>query len=48
MSNSFHQYIYIYKRADIELIKGRLRFEVKGIAGNPAPFPSMIVRFHHV
>jgi site-specific DNA-methyltransferase (adenine-specific) len=36
----FHD--YIYGKADIKFIKGRLKF---GGSKNSAPFPSMIVRF---
>lgn len=36
----FHD--YIYEKAEIRFIKGRLRF---GDSKNPAPFPSMIVVF---
>lgn len=36
----FHD--YIYNKADIEFIKGRLKF---GKSINSAPFPSMIVKF---
>lgn len=36
----FHE--YIYKKAELRFIKGRLRF---GRAKNPAPFPSMVVVF---
>lgn len=36
----FHD--YIYEKAEIRFIKGRLRF---GESKNPAPFPSMIVVF---
>lgn len=36
----FHE--YIYKKAEIRFIKGRLKF---GGAKNPAPFPSMVVIF---
>ena len=39
----FHD--YIYHKADVEFIRGRLKFEVGGVAKSPAPFPSMIVRF---
>lgn len=39
----FHD--YIYNKAEIEFIRGRLKFEVGGVPGNSAPFPSMIVRF---
>ena len=35
----FHN--YIYQRAEIRFVKGRLKFSSKG----PAPFPSMIVIF---
>lgn len=41
----FHE--YIYKKADIEFLKGRLKFELNGKSINAAPFPSMIVRFKH-
>lgn len=36
----FHE--YIYKRAEVRFLKGRLKF---GDAKNPAPFPSMVVVF---
>lgn len=36
---------FIFPHADIEFIRGRLKFEVDGQAGNPAPFPSAIVVF---
>ena len=36
----FHE--YIYKKAEIRFIKGRLKF---GNSVNSAPFPSMIVIF---
>lgn len=39
----FHR--YIYNRAEIRFIKGRLRF---GTAKNSAPFPSMIVIYRSV
>lgn len=38
---AFHK--YIYKIAEIEFIKGRLKF---GGCENPAPFPSMIVVYN--
>ena len=38
----FHEYIYKIERAEIRLIKGRLKF---GNSKNSAPFPSMIVIF---
>lgn len=34
---------YILNRAEIRFIPGRLKFEVNGIPGEAAPFPSMIV-----
>ena len=40
---AFHE--YIYNKAEIRLIKGRLRFRVNGKAGDAAPFPSMLVIF---
>lgn len=40
---AFHQ--YIYHKAEIRFIKGRLRFLVNGKAGDAAPFPSMVVIF---
>lgn len=40
---AFHE--HIYGKAEIRLIKGRLRFKVNGKAGDAAPFPSMIVIF---
>ena len=36
---------FIFPHADIEFIRGRLKFEVNGQGGNPAPFPSAIVIF---
>lgn len=40
----FHDYIY-GKAREIRFIRGRVKFEVNGIPGGPAPFPSMIVVF---
>lgn len=40
---AFHE--YIYHKAEIRFIKGRLRFRVNGKAGDAAPFPSMLVIF---
>lgn len=38
----FHD--YIYGKAEIHFIRGRLKFEDEnGAAMNPAPFPSMVV-----
>ena len=39
----FHD--YIYHRARVTFIRGRLRFERGGVALNAAPFPSMVVEF---
>lgn len=36
---------YIFGKAEIHFIRGRLKFEVDGIAGGPAPFPSALVIF---
>jgi site-specific DNA-methyltransferase (adenine-specific) len=39
---AFHE--YIYGKAEIRFLKGRLKFEVNGVpAKDPAPFPSMVV-----
>ena len=41
----FHN--YIYKRAEIRFIRGRLKFtDENGIAGDAAPFPSMVVIYN--
>lgn len=37
----FHK--YIYKKHEIRFIKGRLKFELGGVAKNSATFPSMLV-----
>lgn len=37
----FHDYIYGY--STIKFLRGRLKFEVDGVPGNSAPFPSMVV-----
>lgn len=39
----FHD--YIYHKADIEFLRGRLKFEQGGKALQSAPFPSMVVVF---
>ena len=40
----FHD--YIYGKAEIRFLRGRLKFEDEnGAAMNPAPFPSMVVIF---
>ena len=40
---AFHE--YIYHKAEIRFIKGRLHFRVNGQPGDAAPFPSMVVIF---
>ena len=41
----FHN--YIYKRAEVRFIRGRLEFtDENGIAGDAAPFPSMVVIYN--
>lgn len=43
-TNWFHD--YIYRKAEIYFIKGRLKFiDEYGNQSNPAPFPSMVVIF---
>lgn len=37
----FHDFIWGHAR-EVRFIRGRLRFETGGVAGNPAPFPSLI------
>lgn len=34
---------YIFDKAEIHFLKGRLKFEVNGKATNPAPFPSALI-----
>ncbi|MCW1909902.1 MULTISPECIES: phage N-6-adenine-methyltransferase [Lactiplantibacillus] len=34
---------YIFNHAEIEFLRGRLKFEVDGISGDSAPFPSAVV-----
>lgn len=41
-TKAFHE--YIYGKAEIRFIKGRLKF---GSSNNPAPFPSMIVIYRN-
>ena len=36
---------YIYHKAKVTFLRGRLRFEVGGVASQSAPFPSMVVEF---
>lgn len=40
-TKAFHD--YIYGKAEIRFIKGRIKFLINGIEGEAAPFPSMIV-----
>jgi site-specific DNA-methyltransferase (adenine-specific) len=42
-TKAFHK--FIYHKAEIRFIKGRLKFLVDGIEGAAAPFPSMVVIF---
>lgn len=42
-TKAFHK--FIYHKAEIRFIKGRLKFLVDGIEGQAAPFPSMVVIF---
>lgn len=37
---------YIFDKADIKFLRGRLKFEVDGRAGDPAPFGSSIIIYH--
>lgn len=39
----FHD--YIYHKAKVMFLRGRLKFEVGGVASQSAPFPSMVVEF---
>ena len=39
----FHDYIYRKQNVSVEFLRGRLKFEDKGVAKHPCPFPSMIV-----
>lgn len=39
----FHD--YIYRKAKVTFLRGRLKFERGGVAMQAAPFPSMIVEF---
>lgn len=36
---------YIFNKADIDFLRGRLKFEVNGVAKAPAPFPSAVITF---
>ena len=44
---SFHEYCYNKPGTEIRFLKGRLRFEVDGVPGEAAPFPSMVVVFRN-
>jgi site-specific DNA-methyltransferase (adenine-specific) len=34
---------YIFGKAEIKFLRGRLRFEIDGISGDSAPFPSAVI-----
>lgn len=36
---------YIFDKAEIKFIRGRLKFENGGVASQPAPFPSALITF---
>ena len=36
---------FIKDKADVDFLRGRLKFEVDGVPGDPAPFPSMVVHW---
>ena len=43
---AFHK--YIYNKAEIRFLKGRLKFEINGVPSkNAAPFPSMLVIYRN-
>jgi len=42
---SFHTYIYKKQNVEIRFLQGRLKFEINGVAGDAAPFPSMLAIF---
>ena len=37
---------YIFGKAHIDFLRGRLKFEQNGVAGSPAPFPSAIIVYN--
>ena len=39
----FHDYIYKKENIKVDFIRGRLKYEDKGVAKDSSPFPSMIV-----
>ena len=41
----FHR--WIYGKAELRFIKGRLKFERGGVPGQSAPFPSMVAIWHN-
>lgn len=45
-TRAFHDHIYQKPNVRIEFIRGRLKFENDGVAGQSAPFPSMLVYFN--
>ena len=44
-TDTIYWHDYIFDKADIKFLKGRLKFEVNGKAGQPAPFPSAIITY---
>lgn len=42
----FHDHIY-HDADEIRFLRGRLKFELNGIPGDAAPFPSMIVIYNN-
>ena len=45
-TDTIYWHDYIFPNAyDIEFLRGRIKFEVDGVAKDPAPFPSAIVVF---
>ncbi|WP_373768483.1 DNA N-6-adenine-methyltransferase [Jeotgalibaca porci] len=40
----WHEYVF-GKAKDIDFLRGRLKFEVSGKSGQPAPFPSAIITY---
>lgn len=36
---------YILQKAEIQFLRGRVKFEINGQAGQPAPFPSAIIEY---
>ena len=44
-TDTIYWHDYIFDKAEVEFLKGRLKFEVDGVAGQPAPFPSAIITY---